>query len=309
MGYLLAVDGGGTKTEFCVYHVENREEWHYTTGTGNYKTSGIDVMLRSLEEGSQWICGDLGISLNDLEYSVFGMSGCDSGEDYRIISEGIEKTGFQRDKYYLCNDGELAFHAQADAPGIVIIAGTGSIVIGIDKDGSSVRAGGWGYGYSDIGSGYWIGNEALKYSLLYCDGCRPFSRLYEAVRVFLGAADFETLPYRITQIQECPEIARVAVCVIEQAEKGCECAKRILMEGADALALQVSGVYTRMKDTYGTLTVVCSGGAISKGYYRKCLEQKLREYLPEKELLICEQVNPPSYGGIRLAIKFFHGKK
>ena len=304
MGYLLAVDGGGTKTEFCIHHVETRKEWHYTAGTGNYKTSGIDVMLHTLLEGKKWIYDNLHISLEHLDYSVFGMSGCDSEEDHQIISEVIEKAGLPHDKYYLCNDGELAFYAQADVPGSVVIAGTGSIVIGIDETGNSIRAGGWGYGYSDIGSGYWIGNEALKNTLLYCDGCQPYSRLYEEIRVFLGADNFETLPYYITRMQEYPEISKVAACVMKQADLGSECAKNILLRGADILAVQVASVFSKMENMGEVLTVVCSGGAIRQSSYQKYLEQKLSEYLPKQKIRICNQVNSPSYGGIRLAMKF-----
>lgn len=303
MGYLLSVDGGGTKTEFCIYDTETKESYYYRAGRGNYKSAGIEELQETLLDGTDWMRRTFGTEPSKLLYAVFGMSGCDSREDYRIIQSTIMHAGFIPEKTYLCNDGELAFHAQAKAPGIVIIAGTGSIVIGIDKNGKSKRVGGWGYGFSDIGSGQWIGNEAIKYTLLYCDGCSPYSPLCDAIRELYGAKDFEEFPYCITQIQEYSEIAKSAAEVVRLAEAGCEEAIAILTEGAEILARQVASVCKKMAFSGRELNIVCSGGVIASGYYRVLLEKKLREQIPDKNLSICQQKNTPSYGGIRLAME------
>ena len=54
---------------------------------------------------------------------------------------------------------EAAFGA---GPGVIAIAGTGSIVYGRDAAGHTARAGGWGFAVSDEGSGYWIGRRAIS---------------------------------------------------------------------------------------------------------------------------------------------------
>lgn len=65
---------------------------------------------------------------------------------------------------------------------MVVIAGTGSIILGIDRDGNYKQASGWGYNISDIGSGYWIGAKALEATLLYCDGCGSYSPFFDRIR-------------------------------------------------------------------------------------------------------------------------------
>ncbi|HET9130296.1 MAG TPA: BadF/BadG/BcrA/BcrD ATPase family protein, partial [Terriglobia bacterium] len=50
-------------------------------------------------------------------------------------------------------------------PGILLIAGTGSIAIGRRADGSMIRVGGWGPIFGDEGSGFWIGREAVQAAL------------------------------------------------------------------------------------------------------------------------------------------------
>src|ERR687898_922600 len=46
-----------------------------------------------------------------------------------------------------------------DDPGVVLIAGTGSIAYGVNSDGYAARSVGWGYVLGDEGSGYWLGKR------------------------------------------------------------------------------------------------------------------------------------------------------
>ena len=92
--------------------------------------------------------------------------------------------------------------------------------------------------------------------------------------------------------------------MVDLAEEGVGEAEEILMSGADTLAAQAASVCRKMGFSDEKLSIVCSGGVICSGdYYRKCLEKKLREYLPERQLSICQQKNTPSYGGIRLGLE------
>src|SRR5208282_5946618 len=54
---------------------------------------------------------------------------------------------------------EAAFGA---GPGVIAIAGTGSIVYGRDAAARTARAGGWGFAISDEGSGHWIGRRSIS---------------------------------------------------------------------------------------------------------------------------------------------------
>jgi glucosamine kinase len=70
-------------------------------------------------------------------------------------------------------------------PGILLIAGTGSIVIGRDKDRSIFRAGGWGPYFGDEGSGFWIGREAIRTALRSIDLQAP-GEFAQRIAVKLG---------------------------------------------------------------------------------------------------------------------------
>src|SRR5205085_1278058 len=81
-----------------------------------------------------------------------------------------------------------------DAPGIVIIAGTGSIVYGRNQRGEAARAGGWGHLIGDEGSGYWIGREALAAVMRAEDGRGPSTRMTADILEFFTVADVSRLP-------------------------------------------------------------------------------------------------------------------
>ena len=73
----------------------------------------------------------------------------------------LRRIGFKA-RLLVTNDALIALVAAVGhAPGIVIIAGTGSIAYGRNARDEAARAGGWGYVLGDEGSGYWIGRHAL----------------------------------------------------------------------------------------------------------------------------------------------------
>ena len=63
--------------------------------------------------------------------------------------------------------------ARPEQPGVVVIAGTGSIAYGRNERNQAARAGGWGYMLGDEGSGYWIGRAALRAVLREADRRGP----------------------------------------------------------------------------------------------------------------------------------------
>jgi N-acetylglucosamine kinase-like BadF-type ATPase len=56
----------------------------------------------------------------------------------------------------------LAVATSGDLSGVVVVSGTGMIVIGVNRSGERQRAGGWGALLDERGSGFAIGSAALK---------------------------------------------------------------------------------------------------------------------------------------------------
>ena len=151
--YLFSVDGGGTKTEYCVYDMDLRKMQSFRFGSTNYKNIGLKEAASRLKNAFYTICDSLNIELQEIQGMVIGVSGCDTESDYAVYQSIVKHMGLDLKKVYICNDSEFVFLSVADKPGICVISGTGSIAVGFDKEGKTYRCGGWGRPLSDIGSG------------------------------------------------------------------------------------------------------------------------------------------------------------
>jgi N-acetylglucosamine kinase-like BadF-type ATPase len=77
--------------------------------------------------------------------------------------------------------------------GIVVLSGTGSIAYGVDPGGTVARSGGFGSLLGDEGSGYWLGNQALRAVVRASDGRGPSTALTPIVFEALAVASVEEL--------------------------------------------------------------------------------------------------------------------
>src|ERR1700733_7704143 len=104
----------------------------------------------------------------------------------------------------------LGIAGAGDAPGIVVIAGTGSIAYGRNAGGEAARAGGWGHMIGDEGSGYWIGREALAAVMRGADGRGPETGLTAEILAHFDVEDVSRLP-RIVYDRDVPRASVAAV--------------------------------------------------------------------------------------------------
>src|SRR5262249_43297302 len=149
-----------------------------------------------------------------------------------------------------------------DAAGIVIIAGTGSIVYGRNAAGEAARAGGWGHMIGDEGSGYWIGREALAAVMRAGDGRGPATDLTAEILSHFAGDDLSRLP-RIVYDRGTPRaaVAEVGPIVQRMADAGDAVATRILERAADELVLAAESVASRLEMRGDAFTFSLSGGA------------------------------------------------
>src|SRR4030095_5317067 len=134
-----------------------------------------------------------------------GIAGVDREDEASTVRAIMRRIGY-RSHTIVVNDALIALVAAAgDAPGVVIIAGTGAIVYGRNANGEAARAGGWGHMIGDEGSGYWIGREALSAVMRAYDGRGPATRLTAAILSHLNVDDESRLP-RIVYDREVPRM-------------------------------------------------------------------------------------------------------
>jgi len=191
-----------------------------------------------------------------------GMAGVDRDDDLRVVRGIMARIGSLA-RVLVVNDALIALEAGVgDAPGLVIIAGTGSIVYGRNARGEAARAGGWGYVLGDEGSGYWMGRLALRAVVREADSRGRATGLTPRVLAHFGVGRPQDLVHQVYGTGLRPSaIGALAAVVQAAAVDGDPVARDIVQKGAHALASAAESVAGRLSlDAGDTLAVVLSGG-------------------------------------------------
>jgi N-acetylglucosamine kinase-like BadF-type ATPase len=299
--YLLAVDGGGSKTTFCLYDVAAGKNSFYNFGSTNYKITRIKSERDVILKGISRIFSEAGIEANQILGLVMGMSGCDAPADYdHYLSIAIE-SNVAKDRIRVMNDSELAFYAKGVPPGLCMIAGTGSVATGISADGKKVRIGGWGSPISDEGSGGWIGIQVLKDLLRYCDGYGNYEDVFETLRKLYQAETFEEVPKKLSQCT-MSEIASAARPTMDFADAGDEYCIKLVNEAAFHTAEIAHAVYAKLNfSEEEQVDVVMAGSLYNSKTFNAAFRKNCIRLTQKENIVFYDGVDKPVLGGIEYA--------
>ncbi len=231
MRYFLGIDAGGTKTSAVLADAGSVLA---RAQAGSIKVSRIDTDAASNNLAA--LLADLtrqsGIPADAIASTCIGLSGITVPQIADWTRAEMQK--HLRGHVYLCGDEEIAldgaFHG---GPGVLVIAGTGSNVVGRMPNGAVFHLGGWGPVISDEGSGYWIGVHAVRATLLAMDREESTQLFEEILRVWkIGShTDMVELCNRIPG----PDFSQLARSVSACAEQGDAIARQVLQEGGAIL--------------------------------------------------------------------------
>ena len=247
---LLAVDGGGTKTEFVLLSPDGSVLRRIRLGPSNPFDIGFDGAETVLREGFA------AVLQGTVPAAAFtGLSGGGSGsstEKLRVIL-GRLLPGIPADAGSDMVNAIASGSLSGD--GCAVIAGTGSSAFA-RKDGVVTRCGGWGDRFDGAGSGYDLGAAAVAHTLRVRDGREAPSVLSECTERALGGSPADLLTELYAGGKR--KIASLAPAVFEAADAGDARALALLDRTADYLAEIVSVACRRagLSDT----PVVCIGG-------------------------------------------------
>jgi glucosamine kinase len=157
--YYLGIDGGGTKTSCAV-----GDELHLlataTAGPSNIVRVGEAQARESLQQAVRQACVAAGIAPAQVAHTCVGGSGAARPEVAAIVRRSLAE--ILATPIDVVGDMQIALEAAFDTgPGVIVIAGTGSIAYGRNSQGTTARAGGWGFAIGDEGSAHWIGRAAV----------------------------------------------------------------------------------------------------------------------------------------------------
>ena len=177
----IGVDGGGTHSFAIAVDSTGRLLATAEAGSLNFFGASLPVARRHLKS----LRGSLERQLPRKTQFTRIVVGCAA-----LFSDATnaEKKNLCRDilpleRTRVVSDCQTAcFGATLGRPGVVIIAGTGSIVVAQNEDGQHQRVGGWGHILGDEGSAYWMAVEAVKAAIAAEEGLGTKTRLGRFVR-------------------------------------------------------------------------------------------------------------------------------
>jgi len=276
MAYFVALDGGGTKTECWV---ADEQKVLGRASAGSVKLMNVDEATATsrLQELVRAAAGDAGVALSDVRRTCFGLAGSGS-ESVRTWAEQALR-GVVSGDVVICGDVDIAFEAAfRGGAGVLVIAGTGSNVMGRCADGKVVSAGGWGPMLGDEGSGHWIGVEAIKAALRAQDrGVETcMLKCIEAHWGLQNQGELVAYANRRTRVEFAGLTAVVARC----AEDGDALAASVLQRAGQELAEQVSLAASKMHQAgcaaADSLHVAFTGSVLDKiSRVRRAMEEAL----------------------------------
>jgi N-acetylglucosamine kinase-like BadF-type ATPase len=197
-----------------------------------------------------------GLCVPQFESACCGFSGGPADKD------ALTRETVKASKYCITHDALIALSGgTAGGPGVVVIAGTGSIAFGRNADGMTARAGGWGYIFGDQGGAFDLVRRALRAVLKNEEGWGPPTRLRELLLESTGASDANDLLHRF-YTPDYPHSRVAALCpLIERAAaEGDSVAHNILMSSAHTLGSLVTAVRRKLFVDHMPALVTYSGG-------------------------------------------------
>jgi len=297
MQYFLAVDAGGTKTEF-VLGDENQELARVSTGTIKRMKADEGTTEANLVSALERLTAATGISMQSITRCCIGTA----GETVPLVVDWLRQAfgRYVGGELILLGDVEIALDAAFFGKrGVLVLAGTGSNVAGRAACGNIVTAGGWGPVLADQGSGHFIGLEALRRGFLAIDQQRS-TRLLELVQAHWHLTSVGEL-IEFANANPAPNFSELAPLVVTCAEQGDLVAQEVLQQSGEELAALANLVIERIRsmeagspetpDTRSAMTfkspAVALAGSILEQVVpvRQVLEASLRRRYPEIEFL------------------------
>lgn len=238
----LGVDGGGTKTAFCLVDLDGRVVAEARTASVYHLQDGIGVVEPLLRQGITEVCATAGIPVTGITYAFIGLPAYGEVSGDVPVLDALPAKILGGDHYRCGNDMICGWAGSLGGiDGINVVAGTGSIAYG-EHEGRQWRGGGWSELFGDEGSGYWVAVQGLNAFSRMSDGRLPAGPLADGMRSALGlATDLDAIDVVVNRWHgDRGRIASLSKVVDVAARAGDAVAADILRSAGRELALLVN---------------------------------------------------------------------
>jgi N-acetylglucosamine kinase-like BadF-type ATPase len=304
VAFYLGIDGGGSKTTCAV------GDEHAILGTSIAGPSNITRVeearaRESLHRAIREACAAAMIDPSQIDCACIGVAGAGRQE----VAGAVEKIIAQMISGKIEVVGDMAIAMEAAfgaAPGVVVIAGTGSIAYGRNGKGTTARAGGWGFAISDEGSAHWIGRAAVTAVLREMDqaldeSAAPSASLFRELKAVWNLGSLDEF---VRKANSSPDFAALLPTIISTADAGDKVAQRVLEQAAVELSQLASIVIRRLfAESCASSTLVrlaMVGGVFRHSTrVRQHFSDEVRKFDPRVQVI--QEIVEPVAGALQMA--------
>lgn len=264
--FYLGVDGGGTKTQIALMNDAREVICEGFAGPSNPLRVGVETAVSNIIKAINDACGDEGISRGDIAAATLGLAGVRRADiRHTIKTRFVEELRIRKTE--VITDAEIALFATTlGKPGLVVIAGTGSVCLGKNAAGKIAISGGWGPLAGDEGGGVGIAQTALHSVAKASDGRGIATALSQRASEYFRASGPENLIVAIYSPQvDNSRIAGFARLVVETAQEGDAVAMTILEEAGSELGLAACAVIEKLGLKKSRVPIGCVGSVFKAG--------------------------------------------
>jgi glucosamine kinase len=304
--YVLGVDGGGSKTNAVIVGMDGNVLAEAQGGPTNLMTVGVKGAVPIIFDLVKSCAEKINAEATSLSSIVIGIAGAGRAVERTEFLNALllhgQKKKFPLKQVRIETDARIALEAAfAGGPGIVVVAGTGSIALYRTEDNKILRAGGWGKLVGDEGSGYVIGRDALNAVMRQADGRGEKTVLTQKAFEHFGVKAAEDIVAKI--VYDRLDIASFAPKVFEAVVERDRTAHLLIVKNANDLADHVR-VLVMKSSPKKMLAVALMGGILeAENVYSKLVKEKINHSLPQ--VVVQRPKFPAAFGAAIMALNAF----
>ena len=260
----------------------------------------------SLHEAIGQACEAAGIDPRQVQRACLGVAGVGNEETARAVRKMVAE--IMPAEIEVVGDMQIALEAAfGGGPGVIVIAGTGSIAYGRDAQGRTARAGGWGFAVSDEGSAHWIGRSAVAAMLRAVDRSASLQDSPDAstlCRELLAAWKLPSLEALVRDANLKGDFAALFPAVVAADEQDDWLAQQVLLCAGRELA-QLAAIVARAlfpENSVLTIPLEIVGGVFA---HSKRVREAFREEVAklDRRFTLNLEIIDPAAGALAIARK------
>jgi len=304
-GLLLAVDGGGSKTDVAVLKADGTVLGRARGGGFRPQAVGVDAAMNVLATLRGEAMGSAGVGADVVVDGITAfLAGADLPHEIKALRQAVGARRWAVTQR-VDNDSYAVLRAGASRPwGVGVVCGTGINCVGVAPDGRTTGFAALGRISGDWGGGIDVGSSALWHAARAEDGRGPQTALRAAVTGHFGLSTIADVTAALHS-GELPALRLSELCpaVFAACDEGDTIAAGLVDRLAAEIARMAVTVLGRLRLGLSPEPEVVLGGSVLAAGHRGLLdgvERRLIAAVPSARPVVC--VDPPLLGAALAAL-------